>query len=119
MSAAMENITVDKVRLLETLTANREEHQAIFAKAQVAYREKVIEVLDQRLADARAGRKIITFLNLPEPTDYTDAFDRAIKMVEWQEGETIELSEHDFERYVMNDWEWQGKFAASTQSYVS
>lgn len=98
----MQNITVSKKDLLETLTTKRGEHRSVFDKAQVAYREQVIQ----------------TWIDLPEPKDYTDEFDKAIAMVEWQVGDTIELSERDFQRYVLNQWEWAGAFAATTSTYL-
>lgn len=114
----MQNITVDKLRLQETLEKNRDKHRALFLQAQEKYRERVIEELDRRLADARSGRKIDIFISLPEPEDYTGEFDTAISMVEWDENETITLSERDFQRYVLNKWEWAHAFAANTTSYL-
>lgn len=114
----MQNITVDKNRLLTSLKTNRTHHLELFNKAQKKYREQVIAVLDTRLADAKAGRRIITFIDLPEPVNYTDKFDEAIAMVEWAEGDTMDLSEKDFQRYVLNKWEWAQAFAASTTSYL-
>lgn len=114
----MQTITVSKQRLLETLRTNREEHRELFLKAQDVFRQRVIEVLDERLRHARAGRKVELFIHLPEPEDYTERFDQAIAMVEWAEGNSIELTEKDFQRYVLNRWEWAQSFAAATRSYV-
>ena len=114
----MEKITVNKEKLLTTLQTNRSEHRAMFEKAQEVYRAEVIKVLDKRLKQARKGGRIVTFINLPEPVDYTTEFDRAIAMVEWNEGNEVTLSERDFQRYVLNMWEWQQNFAASTMRYV-
>lgn len=115
----MKDITVEKARLLETLQRNRDEHKDIFLRAQEIYRKRVIELLDRNLADARAGREIITFINLPQPKDYTKEFDKAIAMLDWETSDEITLGEHDFQRYVQNEWEWAQAFAASTASYVS
>lgn len=115
----MQNITVMKSRLLETLRQNRDEHKGLFLQAQEKYRERVIQELDRRLADATAGRKIDIFFSLPEPVDYTGEFDKAISMVEWDEGNTVDLSEKDFQRYVLNKWEWEHLFAANTASYLA
>jgi hypothetical protein len=114
----MQTITVAKERLLSTLRTNRDEHRELFLKAQALFREKLIEVLDERLARARAGDKVELWIRLPEPEDYTAQFDQAIAMVEWAEGDTIELSEKDFSRYVLGQWEWAKAFAANTESYV-
>lgn len=114
----MQTITVSKERLLSTLKTNRDEHEGLFIKAQEVYREKFIEALERRLADARAGGKVSTFFNLPEPVNYTDEFDKAIGMVEWAEGATIEMTERDFQRFVRNQWEWAAAFEANTKSYI-
>jgi len=114
----MENVTVEKAKLLDTLKTNRTAHRELFLEAQTVYAQKVIETFEERLAAARRGDRVSTSIHLPEPRDYTDAFDRAIKMIEWSIGDTVELSEHDFQRYVLNDWEWQQAFASSTQMYV-
>lgn len=115
----MQNITVSKGTLLEALEANRAEHRELFLAAQKAYREKVIELLDQRLAQARSGGRIELYFALPEPEDHTDSFDTAISMIEWEVGDTIVLSEKDFQRYVLNKWEWRHSFEANTQSYLA
>lgn len=114
----MQNITVNKSALLDKLRENRDDHVGLFLKAQEAYRKKLIEVLDDRLAQARADRKVSTYIAMPEPVDYTEEFEKAIAMVEWAEGDTIDLSEKDFSRYVLNKWEWAAAFATNTTAYL-
>jgi hypothetical protein len=110
-------ITADKSQLLAKLQENREQHHATFLDAQDKYREKVIQILEQRLEAARRGNKIDVRINLPEPVDYTEEYDTAIEMVEWHQGDAMELSEQDFRRFVQDKWEWSGIFAANTESY--
>lgn len=114
----MDTITVSKERLLTTLKENRDRHEEIFLAAQEVYRLKVIEVLDERLRQAREGQRVSTYISLLEPVNYTEEFDRAITTVEWAEGATVQLDETDVQRYIMNRWGWAAKFAANTQSYV-
>ena len=114
----MRTVEVNKERLLETLKDNQTKHRERFLKAQEVFREKVIEQLDARLQEARSGGKIDIMFRLPEPRDYTSEYDTAISMVEWAEGDTIELDENDFEQYVLDKWGWHGTFMASTAAYV-
>jgi hypothetical protein len=51
----MKNVTVRKEELLTALRENRDGHRASFEAAQIGWRETVIQELDRRLADARAG----------------------------------------------------------------
>lgn len=113
----MDTITVSKEELINTLEGNRAEHREIFEKAQAVYREKVIAELDRALDDAKNGRRIIRFINLPEPEDHTNDFTTAIEMLSWHQGDQVDLDRRDFKRYVQNRWEWDSSFAANTQSY--
>jgi hypothetical protein len=113
----VETITVNKNELIATLRDNRQNHREIFEKALVVFREKVIEAFERRLDDAKNGRKIDTYIALPQPEDHTKDFDTAISMLEWETGERVKLSRRDFLRYVKNQWEWEASFAANTVSY--
>ena len=113
----MDTITVDKEDLLATLRDNRQQHREIFERAQVVYREKVIEELDRALDDAKNGRKIIRHIALPEPEDHTKDFDTAIQMLEWDTAETVTLDRRDFARFVQNRWEWDQTFRQNTVGY--
>lgn len=115
----MQTITVSKDDLLTTLKANLEEHQNTFDRAQEQYRQRIIEALDRRLQDARDGKRISTYINLPEPVNYTEEYRTAIAMVEWAVGDTVDLTQRDFERYVLNKWEWTANFAANTTMYIT
>jgi len=102
----MEDIQVSKSDLLRKLKANRWAHQDLFLRAQRGYREAVIKELERILEDARAGHEIIKHVSFPEPVDHTAVYDRVIAMLEWSVDETIYLSEKNYYRYVMDEWEW-------------
>jgi hypothetical protein len=113
----VETISVVKDDLLRTLRDNRDEHQEIFEKAQVVYRQRMIEELDRALQEAKEGRKIRRAFTLPVPEDHTGDFDTAIQMLEWETDDRVELTQREFRRYVQNQWEWEASFVANTQSY--
>lgn len=113
----MNTIKVEKQRLLDTLMTNKAKHRETFEKAQEKYREAVIKQLDERLAAARDGRKIDLMFRLPEPKDYTEEYETAIAMLDWETGDTVELEQDDFERYVLDQWNWKGVFAATNATY--
>lgn len=114
----MDTVTVKRDELLAVVKKNRDNHRAVFEKAQVAYRERVIKELDLMLADAKAGRRIRRAIALPEPEDHTRDYDRIVRMLEMSVDDVLELSEHDFSRYAMDQWEWAAAFATNTLSYV-
>lgn len=115
----MNTITVNKQRLIETLVHNKDEHRAIFEKAQEVYRQRMVEELDRALAEAKAGRKIVRAFSLPVPEDHTDDFTTAIEMMEWETADEVELEQSDFQCYVQNQWRWRASFAGNTQAYLA
>ena len=114
-----EGIKVEKARLLATLKENREAHREEFLAAQEKFRERVIEALDQRLAEAKKGSKVDLYIRLPEPEDYTYKYDAAIAALDWMIGDEVTLDDHEFKQLVLNQWEWAAAFAGNTQAYTS
>jgi len=115
----MEEVTVRKEELLNALTENQAHHREEFEKAQDGWRSTVIEELDRRLADARAGRKVVTVFSYPEPEDHTKDYDRVIRMVEMSVDSELTIAEHDFAQFVMDDWHWKANWSASNMAYVT
>jgi hypothetical protein len=94
---------ISKDELIAVLTGNRDRHRDKFLAAQEAYRARVIELLDQRLADARAGRRIDLAFRLPVPEDHTADYDRELRMLD---------------QLVMDNWAWTPAFAATNAAYA-
>ena len=115
----MQEITVSKADLIETLQTNRNEHRAMFLKAQERYREAMIVELDRALQEARNGDPIKRMFSLPVPEDHTEEFDTALEMLQWEQKDSITLNQRDFLRYVQNRWEWAASFAANSLSYLA
>jgi hypothetical protein len=110
----MQVVRVEREKVLERMRENRAQHRAIFEAAIEGYRQRVIEVLDQMIADARAGRRIRQNVGLPEPADHTDDYDLVIDMLELEVEDVIELTQAEFAQYVRDDWGWKGQFYAQT-----
>ena len=114
----MNPIRVRKADLIVTITENRDAHRDTFLKAQEKFRERVIEQLDQRLTDARAGKRVDLAIRLPEPVDYTDEYDRALDMLSWEIADEVELDESAFAQLVRNEWAWAKMWAGNTEVYT-
>jgi hypothetical protein len=115
----MKSVNVNKAELLRKITENREKHRSTFLEALESYRIMVIKELEKSIEDAKKGRKIRTFLSLVEPMDHTRDYDRVIALLTMAVGTAIELDERDFDRYVLDNWEWKEQFLASTMSYLN
>jgi hypothetical protein len=109
---------VAKEELLQILRSNRDKHKSIFEEAQQGYREAVIKALDERLADARAGRPVILRFGLVQPTNQTKDYDRAIRMIEMSSEDTIKLEEDEFSNFVLDRWHWKKQWISSNYGYT-
>lgn len=117
----MKTVRMKKLELVEIVTKNRKEHRDIFLKAQKAYREKMIEVLDRQLKNAREQQpfSIHEIVQMVQPSDHTEDYDRALKMLELEVERIITLDEQAFDNLVLDDWGWGRQWAASNSGYVT
>jgi predicted transcriptional regulator YdeE len=114
----MNAIKVTKWTLLEKLRANRAAHKAQFEEAAEGYREKVIELLEERLAEARKGKLPSIVIGLAMPVNQTKQYDRVIGMLEMDTNDVIELEEDDYQRYVLDEWTWSASTTATNSLYT-
>lgn len=110
---------IKREEILGVLRANREKHKAIFEEAQQGYRAACIKALDERLADAKAGKPIVLHFGLIEPINQTKDYDRAIRMIEMSTDPEITLDEGEFENFVLDRWHWKKQWAHSNLGYTS
>ena len=100
-------VSVGKPELLDALKKNRAQHRKIFEEALDGYRKKAIEMLEQNIANIKAGKVERIYVSLPMPEDHTKDYDRVIRMLEMHRGETLQLDQRYFAQYVMDDWGWR------------
>lgn len=115
----MDSIKVDKAKLLDKLRENRAKHSDQFTKAAAGYRAKVIEVLEERLTEARSGKSPNLQFYLPLPIDQTKAYDRVIGMLEMSLDDVIELEEQEYQKYVMDEWSWSAQATTTNTMYTT
>ena len=137
-------VTVNRNNLLEKLKANRDQHQKAYRESVAGYRQAALKKLKEKVARAQAsildneamiaakierfdpenplGDRVIvisqTDFSLEVPRDHTKSYDVAIQMAEWEVGENIELTQSQFQCFVMDDWDWKEKFQHLNVSYT-
>ena len=109
---------VKKRELIKILHDNRTSHAAAYQLAMEKYREKMMAWFNASVDTLKAGGWPEKTVNLPTPEEHTRDFDRAIRMLEMNVADEIELEEHEFNQYVMNEWSWHRAFLANTSSYL-
>ena len=115
----MENITIDRNKLLEIVRENRTKHRAVFEEALKNYTVQAVAWLEENAAMARAGKRFGRSITLPQPIDQTPEYDRAIRMLELHQGATLSIDENTFANLVEDNWSWSRTWTASNSGYVS
>lgn len=115
-------VKVKKAELVTTMKANRQAHKEEFDAASVKYREAVAAKLDAAPVRFREGVRLheITseLSHMPVPQDHTHEYDRAIRMMEMDIIDTVELTEEQFNQYVLDEWTWSGGTKAAHSAYL-
>lgn len=113
----MNNVKVDKQKLLDILKKNKTTHRKIFLEAQDGYRKLAIKELDKMLKNARDGKKFERMISLVAPQDMTKEYDNTIAMLEMSVEDEIVLTATQFQNFVQDDWTWKANFLLSNSSY--
>lgn len=113
------NATVQRLNLLNIVKKNREQHKAVVEEATENYRSAAIAELKQAIADAKSGKRIWRASSLRPPMNQTADYDRAIRMLEMNTLDVVELEESEFSQLVLGKWNWAGQFTASNSRYVT
>ncbi len=127
----MRGIKVKTAELVSKLKANRETHGQDYVAAYGGYRDKVIEALEDRIAEIKArietvrgakpGDRIDHYIgpvDLSTPEDHTIDYDRAIDQLTWEQEPEVVVSEDDFNKFVRDEWDWRGRFQTITTAYT-
>ncbi len=108
-------ITVDKKQLIEQIRANKENHILEYEKAVKAYQKEAEKQLDAQKKALKNGSLSIK-VNLVSPTNKTEEYDKIIAMFEWEQADTVILSQGEFNEYVLDETDFakQAKMLNST-----
>lgn len=117
MRASFDTVVVQKDKLVETLTTNRDAHRAIFEEALEGYKTRSVELLEEHIERIRKGKVERILVSLPLPEDHTDDYDRALTSLDWSIFDEVELSMREFDQYVRDNWTWKQEFTATTSLY--
>lgn len=113
----MNKVTVSVSTLIDAVSKNRTAHRQIFLEALEGFRKKQMETLEAHLEELKAGKLLRVITYLPVPEDHTKDYDRVLKMLDMHQSNSIDISQEDFAKYVMDDWMWKRSFLATNSSY--
>ena len=101
--------------LLDTLKTNLAMHKDLYSSAAEAFRGKYIVELNKMLLGAPMNDFQMD-VKLDKPNDHSDDYEVAIRMLDVECRDEIELSEDEFAKYVLNKWRWISTFYSSFTS---
>lgn len=115
----LDSVRVDKKQLLATLRQNHEKHKQEFAAAIEGWKAEVIGKLEKLLAEARDGTCFAhsVSLHVGKPEDHSEDYVRVIKLLEYSLDQELELSTEEFNRFVLDNWQWTQAFKAAAANY--
>lgn len=107
----MKSVKISKSDLLQKVKANREIHKADYDEALIIFRKVALEKLNALVKAAKSAdtptEKLVTSADLTRPVTYLQEYDRVISMLEFSVDDVIELDVREFDRYVLDNWEWK------------
>lgn len=113
----MYEVTVDKERLLKILKENREKHHEIFLEALEGYKKVLLDSFEKKVEDLKNGKVVTRTVDIKEPVDHTNDYDRIITMIEMHVDNEITLDSSCFANYVLDDWGWSREFFIANSLY--
>ena len=105
----MKTVVVNKKELIEKITQNKSEHVVDFNEANAAFKENYIKECNKMIERAEDGDFIFRF-SVMQPQSHEEDYDTILTMLNMSLDDQIELEEHDFQRYVQDNWEWKDNF---------
>lgn len=106
----MRKVKMDKGELKVIVQKNRDEHRKLFEEAWEGFRTKAISNLESRIDQIKDGGTIELYIDLIQPEDHTEDYDRVLSMLEYEVDEEVELQANEFAQYVQDDWGWKHTF---------
>lgn len=111
-------ITVSKANLISKIKEHKENHQSEYVKAVEAYRNEAKKQLDNQLKALKNGSLAIR-VNLVAPSNKSDEYDKIISMFEWEENDSVTLSQNEFNEYVLDETSFAREAKMMNSSYLS
>jgi len=108
---------VVKADLIKKIVENKEAHIKAYAKAEIAYKKEALKQLAELTEKVNNGDMSIR-LNLTTPVDNRKNYDKIIDMFEWDVNDEVELSQDEFNEYILDETEAARHAMLSNSMYL-
>lgn len=123
----MKEVKVKRQELLEIVKNNMKLHAQEYKESCDGYREQAlarieeaVDRLKRQVMALREGEAVglaAIHFSLPAPISHLREYEQAMKMLEMSVDEDISISEEDFGRYVMDEWDWKDSWEQTKLAY--
>lgn len=111
---SLQEVTVDKKQLIETVEKNKEIHAHDFEDTWEEYIKafkKALDVVAEHLSKNEVDTSELN--KLPKPKSYVDSYEETLELLRWEVNEQITLNRDEFQNYVLDNWHWKANFESS------
>ena len=113
----MKTVNINREELLKKVKENAAQHEADYKEMEDQYPQVALNLLKQRMKEIKKTGEVNVHFNLRPPEDHRKDYNTLIKMLEMSVDNEIELNQVEFQEYVLNQWEWQNRVAATKAFY--
>ena len=115
----MNGVKIKKYELLEALRENLEAHKDDVAEALELRREEMLSYFEEQIVKLNRDneyqpKEVIKF---PVPEDNSKEYEKVIRMVEMTQDDVIELDEDQFDKLVMDNWNFKQALLETSAFY--
>ena len=120
----LNQVKVNKDRLVSTLKENLDTHKELYTAAVEAYKLDYVVALDAHTHAVKGGNWK-SVLDLPaKPQSYAKEYEKVLSQLDFSVDETLTLTQQEFNQFVLDDWNFDRVFfsnfiSASSRQYAS
>lgn len=111
-------IKVERKNLISILKENMQIHQHEYIELRTAfYKSVAMKALQLSKQAERCDESIQLRIDAVKPISNMKDYETILGMLELSTDEEFTLSEKDYKKYVLDEWDWSQSFAATKASY--
>lgn len=118
---AQRTVQVKKEELLKALLENKKTHAEAYEEAAKKWASDMTAAAEALSKDPTQDKLIaeLTACYRNKPVEYISDYDNAIKQMEMEQRDLIELEQSEFNQLVCDHWDWSRNFAANVYTSAS
>lgn len=117
----MNDVNVDKSKLLAALNANLSKHREDFQETiedyNLAFSQELKKMAKRHNAGEPSGLAEFNAKFTRKPVSHEKAYELAITALAWSVDTVVALNFHDFDKYINDNWEWKQQYDLTKSMY--